>query len=197
MIWPGYLTKKTSYVTQYAVAAQYMPTSSSLPPPQISSPNTNSSITNTSSFLTYQNKGALGMTMKYPVNWKTISLDNKALVFVPPSKDDDFSENLVIALFYINSSVSTNQLSEQAIKNYGNHYNDFFIIGLKPIIFQGEQAYVLSYEYTNPMAGKITALDIGFKDRNKAYVISYSAEQPEYHTYIHTVEKMIHSFHVI
>jgi hypothetical protein len=135
--------------------------------------------------------------MKYPVNWKTVSLDNKALVFVPPSKEDDFSENLVIALFYVNSSVSTNQLSEQAIKNYGKHYNDFFIIDLKPIIFQGEQAYVLSYEYTNPLAGKITAMDIGFKDRNKAYVLSYSAEQPEYHTYIPMVEKMIHSFHVI
>jgi hypothetical protein len=135
--------------------------------------------------------------MKYPVNWRTISLGNKALVFVPPSKGDDFSENLVIALFYINTSVSTNQLSEQAIKNYGTYYNDFFIIGLKPIIFQGGQAYVLSYEYTNPAVGKILALDIGFKDRNKAYVISYSAEQPEYHIYMPMVEKMIHSFHVI
>ena len=196
MIWPEYITQKKSYVTQYA-AAQYTPISSSLPSPQISSLITNSSITNTSSFLTYQNKGALGMTMKYPVNWKTISLDNKALVFVPPSEGDDFPENLVIALFYINSSVSTNQLSEQAIENYGKHYNDFFIIDLKPIFFQGEQAYVLSYEYTNPLAGKITAMDIGFKDRNKAYVISYSAEQPEYHTYIPMIEKMIHSFHVI
>jgi len=174
-----------------------MPIFTSSPSPQISSLNTNSSITNTSSFLTYQSKGALGMTMKYPVNWKTIPLDNKALVFVPPSTEDDFPENLVIALFYINSSVSTNQLSEQAIENYGKHYSDFFIIDLKPIFFQGEQAYVLSYEYTNPMAGKITAMDIGFKDRNKAYVISYSAEQPEYHTYIPMVEKMIHSFHVI
>lgn len=137
------------------------------------------------------------MTMKYPVNWKTISLDNKALEFVPPSKGDDFSENLVIALFYINTSVSANQLSDQAVKNYGMRYNDFFIIDLKPITFQGKQAYKLSYEYTNPMAGKITALDIGFKDRNKAYVISYSAEQPEYHTYMPMVEKMINSFHVI
>jgi hypothetical protein len=93
--------------------------------------------------------------------------------------------------------VSASQLSDQAIKNYGGRYNDFFIIELKLITFQGEPAYVLSYAYTNPTGGKIVAMDIGIKDRNKAYVISYSADEPEYHIYMTTVEKMIHSFHVI
>lgn len=140
---------------------------------------------------------ALGITIKYPLNWKTILADYKALIFLPPSKRDNFSENMVVALFNINSSVSPNQLSEQAIKNYGLRYNDFFIINLKPIIFKGEPAYILSYSYTNPMGGKIVAMDIGIKDQDEAYVISYSAEQPEYHTYLPMIEKMIHSFHVV
>jgi PsbP-like protein len=162
----------------------------------MSSLKTTSSASN-SSVVSYQTKSALGITIKYPLNWKAIMADEKALIFLPPSKRDNFSENLVVALFNINSSVGANQLSDQAIKNYGGRYNDFFIIELKPITFQGEPAYVLSYSYTNLMGAKIVAMDIGIKDQNEAYVISYSAEQPEYHTYIPMVEKMIHSFHVI
>ncbi len=37
-------------------------------------------------------------------------------------------------------------------------------------------------------------MDIGIKGNNKAYVISYSAEEPEYHIYIPAIEKMINSF---
>jgi hypothetical protein len=171
-----------------------MPISSASP--QMSSLKTTSSTSN-SSIVSYQNKSALGITIKYPLNWKAILADDKALIFLPPSKRDNFSENLVVALFNINSTVSPNQLSEQAIKNYGIRYDDFFIIELKPIIFQGEPAYVLSYSYSNSIGGKIVAMDIGIKDGNKAYVISYSAEQPEYYTYIPAVEKMIQSFKMI
>jgi hypothetical protein len=59
------------------------------------------------------------------------------------------------------------------------------------------QHNVLSYAYTSPVGGTIIAMDIGIKDQNKVYVISYSAEQPEYHTYIPAVQKMIHSFYVV
>src|SRR5713226_8683416 len=44
---------------------------------------------------------------------------------------------------------------------------------------------------------KIFAMDIRIKDGNKAYIISYSAEQPEYDTYLATIEKMINSFRTI
>jgi hypothetical protein len=53
------------------------------------------------------------------------------------------------------------------------------------------------YIHTNPLAGKIVAMDIGIKHNNKVYVINYSAEQPEYHTYISTIEMMIQSFHMM
>jgi len=159
-----------------------------------SSPTTSHNIISNSSFLTYQNKGTLGIMIKYPFNWKRIVADDKALIFLPPSKEDKFSENLVVALFDINSSISASQLSDQAINKYGEHYSDFFIIDLKPIIFKGDPAYTLLYTYTNPSAGKIMAMNIGIKHDNKSYVISYSAEQSEYHTYIPAIEKMISSF---
>ena len=66
-----------------------------------------------------------------------------------------------------------------------------------PIILGGKHGYSLTYAYTDPMAGKIRAMDIGIKDGNKAYIISYSAQQPEYYTYIYTIEKMIDSFHIL
>ncbi len=135
--------------------------------------------------------------MQYPFNWKRIEADDKALIFVPPSKKDGFSEKLTVAVFGINSSVSAGQLSSGAINNYGEQYRDFFIVNSTPITLGGNPGYSLLYTYTDPLAGQIAAMDIGIKVGNKAYIISYSAQQLEYNTYIPTVEKMIDSFHVL
>ena len=116
---------------------------------------------------------------------------------MPPFDEDNFSEILVIAVFGINNNINVNQLSDRAIKNYGAHYNDFYILDLKPISFQSKPAYLLLYAYTNPTAGKIFTMDIGIKDGSKAYVISYSAEQQEFHFYLSTVEKMIDSLRLV
>lgn len=149
------------------------------------------------SFLTYQNSSTLGIAIQYPFNWKRIEADDKALIFLPRSENDRFSEKLTVAVFGINSSVSTGQLFSGAINNYGDQYRDFFIINSKPIILAGNPGYSLLYSYTDPRAGNITAMDIGIKDDNRAYVISYSAEQPEYYAYFPTIKKMIDSFQLI
>lgn len=149
------------------------------------------------SILTYQNNSALGIAMQYPLNWKRIEVGDKALLFLPPSKNDGFSEKLTVAVFGINSSVSAGQLSSAAINNYGEQLTDFFIINSKPITLTGNPGYILTYTYTVPSAGTITAMDIGIKDGNKAYVISYAAQRPEYFTYAGAVEKMIESFRII
>jgi serine/threonine-protein kinase len=159
--------------------------------------NTTGSTINNTLFSTFQNSNALGMTIKYPNNWKTAFDSNKALILLPPSDEDNYSEMLVIALFDISTNVSVSQLSDQAIKNYGAHYNDFYILNLKPISFQGKPAYLLLYTYANSAAGRIITMDIGIKDGNKAYLISYSAEQQEYHSYLSTIEKMIESFRLV
>jgi photosystem II reaction center protein PsbP len=158
--------------------------------------NTGDSTTNNIS-LTFQNSSALGMTIKYPNNWKTALAYNSSLILMPPPDGDNFSEILVIAVFGINNSININQLSDRAIKNYGAHYNDFYILDLKPISFQSKPAYLLLYTYTNPTAGKIFTMDIGIKDGSKAYVISYSAEQQEYYSYLPIIDKMIDSFRLI
>jgi hypothetical protein len=181
-------TNNILYISQQAIA---QPLTSS---PILSSHNITTTTTTNSPFLTYQDNGTLGMMIKYPFNWKRIVVDDKAIIFLPPSKEDKFSESLVVALFDINNSISASQLSGQAISKYGEHYSDFFIIDLKPIIFKGNPAYTLLYTYTNPAVGKIMTMDIGIKGNNKAYVISYSAEEPEYHIYKPAIEKMINSF---
>ena len=147
--------------------------------------------------MTYKNKSTLGISIQYPSNWKRIEVDNKALIFLPPSKKDGFSEKLTIAVFNVNSSISINQLFSGSINNYGELFKDFFIIDSRPIIFGGKPGYFLSYTYTAPDAGTIATMDIGFKGLNKAYVISYSAQQPEYNTFVVAVEKMVESFRVI
>jgi hypothetical protein len=182
--------KTVSFVSQQAIAqpmaGRFSPVSS----------HGNTSTTN-NSFLTYQNKSALGIVIQYPFNWKRIEADHKALIFLPPSKKDAFSEKITVAVFGINSTISTAQLSSAAINNYGQQYKDFFIINSKPITLGGNPAYMLSYTYSDPGIGTISAMDIGVKDLNKAYIISYSAQSQEYHTYVPAVQKMIQSFHVI
>ena len=143
--------------------SQLSPLSTNLP----SLNNTANSATNNTLFPTFQNSNALGMTIKHPINWNTALAGNKALILLPPSDEDNSSESLVMALFGISTNINVSQLSDQAIKNYGAHYNDFYILNLKPISFQGKPAYLLLYTYTNPKAGKILTMDIGIKDRSK------------------------------
>ena len=184
------------YPTRFVSSAlQSIPEQSTISNKVSSFNNTGGSTNNT--YLTFQNSSALGMIIKYPYNWKTTLANNRVLVAMPPFDEDNFSENLVIAVFGINNNVNVNHLSEQAIKNYGAHYNDFYILNLKPISFQGKPGYLLLYTYTNPTAGKILTMDIGIKDGSKAYVISYSAEQQEYYSYLPTIEKIISSFRLV
>ena len=178
-------------------AAEQPSQSSSLSTKVSSFNNATGSRTNNTFFSTFQNSSALGMTIKYPNNWRTTLANNRVLIAMPPFDEDNFSEILVIAVFGINNNINVNQLSDHAIKNYGAHYNDFYILDLKPISFQSKPAYLLLYTYTNPTAGKIFTMDIGIKDGSKAYVISYSAEQQEFHFYLSTVEKMIDSLRLV
>src|SRR6266496_4854245 len=97
-------TNNILYISQQAIA---QPLTSS---PTLSSHNITTTTTTNSPFLTYQDNGTLGIMIKYPFNWKRIVADDKALIFLPPSKEDKFSENLVVALFDINSSISASQL---------------------------------------------------------------------------------------
>jgi len=91
-------TPRISYNSQKA-KGQYMLASSS----PMSSHNTTST---TNSFqLTYQDKGTLGLVISYPFDWKRIVATDKALIFLPPSKHDKFSESLVVLLFHIISMV--------------------------------------------------------------------------------------------
>ena len=177
-------------ISQHALA---QPVAITLSPP-VSHNNTDPA---NSSFLTYQNESALGVVIQYPFNWKRIEVDGKAIIFVPPSRKDGFAEKLTVAVFNINSSVSPGQLSGSAINNYAEQYRDFFIIDSKPLTLQGNPAYTLSYTYNDPGAGQISVIDIGVKDGNKAYIISYSGQQLEYLMYVPAVEKMIESFHII
>lgn len=172
------------------VAVAYLKTFSHISNPSMI-PHYNNSV------LTYQNKSTLGISIQYPSSWKRIEVDNKALIFLPPSKNDSFPEKLTVAVFGVNSSVSAGQLLSGAIKNYAEQFRDFFIIDSKPITFGGKSGYILLYTYTALDAGTIAAMDIGFKELNKAYAISYSAQQPEYLTFVAAVEKMVKSFHVI
>ena len=189
-----YPTRPVSSTIQ-STAGQYLQLSSLST--KLSSYNNTAGSTPNNTFSTFQNSSALGMTIKYPNNWKTALANNSALVLMPPPDRDNFSEILVVAMFGINNNVNVNQLSDQAIKNYGALYNDFYILDLKPISFQGKPAYLLLYVYTNPTAGKIVTMNIGIKAGNKAYIISFSAEQQEYYTFMPIIKKMINSFHLV
>jgi hypothetical protein len=57
-------------------------------------------------------------------------------------------------------------------------------VGMDPSILSSD---ILERRYTRLHL----SLDVGIKDGSKAYVISYSAEQQEFHFYLSTVEKMI------
>ena len=94
------------------------------------------------------------------------------LLSTSESISDRFRESLDIAIMpFTNSSVP--ELANQHLNSYKELYPDFQLIESKPTTFNGNQAYMLQYTYTDKLFGRVKAMDLGFIGGGNAFIISY------------------------
>ncbi len=150
-------------------------------------------------FSTYQESN-LGITIKYPQSWQRQNIDNiftKELVtFVSPqSGADNFQEKVTLSVEDYSGSLE--QSKEDFTKEINQSLSAAEIIETTSTTLAFKPAFKIIYtgkDRENNL--DLKNLQIWTLKANKAYIITYSAEQEDYDKYISTVEEIIKTFEI-
>lgn len=142
----------------------------------------------------------LGITIKYPQSWQRQNIDNiftKELVtfLSPQSGADNFQEKVTLSIE--DYSGSLNQSKEDFTKEINQSLSAAEIIETSPTTFAFRPAFKIIYtgkDRENNL--NLKNLQIWTLKANKAYIITYSAEQEDYDKFIPVVEEMIKTFEI-
>jgi hypothetical protein len=190
----------TYYIAKQTQLSSYLPTIKKM----VDSFEINIGITNSSgnAFLTYENNSTLGIKILYPANWQRLeSEDNDhGVLFLSPSESnsDRFLESFSVSssTIFNSSKNSVDELAARAIREHLEHLPDFQLVYTKLITIKDKPAYMLLYKYTDLVFGKAIAMDIGIRNGDKVYILSYLAETAKFSLYLPTIQKMIDSFEI-
>ena len=190
----------TYYIAKQTQLSTYLPTIKKM----VDSFEINIGITNSSgnSFLTYENNSTLGIKIHYPANWERLeSEDNDhGVLFLSPSESnsDRFLESFSVSssTIFNSSKNSVDELARRAISEHIEHLPDFQLVYTKLITVKDKPVYMLLYKYTDLVFGKAMAMDIGIRNGDKVYILSYLAEPAKFSLYLPTIQKMIDSFEI-
>ncbi len=151
-------------------------------------------------FSTYD-KSNLGITIKYPQNWERQDINNiftKELVSfsIPQSEDkDNFKEKVVLSIEEYSKSL--NQSKDDFTKEINKALSAVEIVETTPTTLAYKPAFKIIYTGKDEEKKlNLKNLQIWTLKNNKAYIITYSAEQEDYDKYIATVEEMIKTFEI-
>lgn len=149
-------------------------------------------------FSTYKQSN-LGITIKYPQSWQRQNIDNiftKELVtfLSPQSGADNFQEKVTLSVEDYSGSL------EQSKEDFTKEINQ---ISAAEIIETSSTTLAFKPAFKIIYTGKDRENNLDLKNlqiwtlkANKAYIITYSAEQEDYDKFIPVVEEMIKTFEI-
>jgi serine/threonine-protein kinase len=149
-------------------------------------------------FSTYQESN-LGIIVKYPQSWQRQNIDNiftKELVtfLSPQSGADNFQEKVTLSIEDYSGSL------EQSKDDFTKEINQ---ISAAEIIETSSTTFAFRPAFKIIYTGKDRENNLDLKNlqiwtlkANKAYIITYSAEQEDYDKFIPTVEEIIKTFEI-
>ena len=159
----------------------------------------NSSQIKVADFSTYEQSN-LGITIKYPQSWQRQDIDNiftkEVVTFLSPLQDKDkFQEKVILSVE--DYSGSLNQSKNDFTKEIKERLSAAKIIQVSSTTLAYKPAFQIIY------TGKDEEKDLKLKNwqiwtlqSNKAYIITYTAQQEEYDKFIPAVEEIIKSFEI-
>jgi eukaryotic-like serine/threonine-protein kinase len=154
-----------------------------------------------SNMLTYENT-AYEITMKYPEDWAAMQRQNSIVVFTAPD-NDIFANSVNVFVEDLGYNEKTlDQFTDSEINGFKESLLDFQLISKNKTSIAGQSAneIVLTWKYSyqdesQPLNLTTHAIYIVSKDR--AYVISYTAESGRYQDYLEEVRQMFQSFRIL
>lgn len=152
----------------------------------------------TSDYLIYYNS-EYGIKIKYPPNWtKMEQVFGAIVVFMSPKENafDNFQENLNIVAESLSTPITLEEYTDVAISQLKQIITDINIVETESTTLAGNPAHKIVY--TGRQGQYILKwMQIWTIKNNKAYVITYTAEENTYSNFLGIVQEMINSFEII
>ena len=170
-------------------------------------------VTDTSSFLDYENS-TFGMRIEYPSNWTSYESQNGSSELIVQFTDRPSNENnnftmmasrrgLAIkgAPFTANSSTTDLSLwTQQQLNLLMTSLPSFKLDEIKSLSLNSDQqnipATMTTYTYMDPTGHEVNAFIVDIFKDGRAYSLEYSAEPEVYHKHFPVLLKMINSFEI-
>jgi len=149
-----------------------------------------------SEFLTYDDL-ITGFSIKYPPDWERAQHIDKSVTFLAPreSNSDTNPAGLGIMVIEVVSNNTLASITQNQLNTLKNLYPDIQILESMETIFLGHPSHMIIFTATDNTQSMRKAMQIWFKEDNKAFLMTYKSDNQRYSKYLPTIDKMLNSFY--
>lgn len=149
-----------------------------------------------SEFLTYDDI-ITGFSIKYPPDWERAQHLDKSVTFLAPreSNSDTNPAGLGIMVIEVESNKTLASITQNQLNKLKNLYPDIQILESMETIFLGHPSHMIIFTATDNTQTMRKAMQIWFKEDNKAFLMTYKSDNQRYSKYLPTIDKMLNSFY--
>ena len=138
-----------------------------------------------------------GFSIKYPPDWERAQHLDKSVTFLAPreSNSDTNPAGLGIMVIEVESNKSLVSITQNQLNTLKNLYPDIQILESMETIFLGHPSHMIIFTATDNTQSMRKAMQIWFKEDNKAFLMTYKSDNQRYIKYLPTIDKMLNSFY--
>ena len=138
-----------------------------------------------------------GFSIKYPPDWERAQHLDKSVTFLAPreSNSDTNPAGLGIMVIEVESNKTLASITQNQLNKLKNLYPDIQILESMETIFLGHPSHMIIFTATDDTQSMRKAMQIWFKEDNKAFLMTYKSDNQRYSKYLPTIDKMLNSFY--
>ncbi|CAN5496591.1 hypothetical protein BH18THE1_BH18THE1_06710 [soil metagenome] len=149
-----------------------------------------------SEFLTYDDL-ITGFSIKYPPDWERAQHLDRSVTFLAPREgnSDTNPAGLGIMVIEVESNKTLASITQNQLNTLKNLYPDIQILESMETIFLGHPSHMVIFTAVDNTQSMRKAMQIWFKEDNKAFLMTYKSDNQRYSNYLPTIDKMLNSFY--
>lgn len=149
-----------------------------------------------SEFLTYDDL-ITGFSIKYPQDWERAQHLDKSVTFLAPTESNSNTNpaGLRIMVIDIESNKTLASITQNQLNTLKNLYPDIQILESMETIFLGHPSHMIIFTATDNTETLRKAMQVWFKEDNKAFLMTYKSDNQMYSKYLPTIDEMLNSFY--
>ena len=138
-----------------------------------------------------------GFSIKYPPDWERAQHLDKSVTFLAPreSNSDTNPAGLGIMVIEVESNKTLASITQNQLNILKNLYPDIQILESMETIFLGHPSHMIIFTATDNTQSMRKAMQIWFKEDNKAFLMTYKSDNQRYSKYLPIIDRMLNSFY--